>query len=170
MINPYDRSAILKESHLSTLAETEEEAKALASFLKPGDLLLLEGELGVGKTAFSRALIRVLSADDTLLVPSPTFNLVQVYETPRGKVWHVDLYRLTAEDNLQELGLNEAFADAICLVEWPNRLGSFWHLKGLQIHFSMNTETGQRHLVFRGTEEWKKRGIGSVKDKSHQAS
>jgi len=103
-------------------AATQALAHRIAPQLKIGDCLLLEGPIGAGKTAFSRALIRARLGrmED---VPSPTFTLVQVYDDPDGDIWHCDLYRLTHPDEAFELGLEEAFETAICLVEWPDRLG-----------------------------------------------
>ena len=88
-----------------------------------GDAILLEGELGAGKTAFARAFLRAASGDAALEVPSPTFTLVQSYDTRIGTVHHFDLWRLEGPDGLAELGWEEA-RDGIVLVEWPDRLGA----------------------------------------------
>lgn len=148
---------ILRKVFLPTLTNTTQEAKRLASFLHPGDLLLLQGELGVGKTAFARAILRTLSADDALVVPSPTFNLIQIFETGCGPVWHVDLYRLRSPEEWAELGLEEAFLSAICLVEWPDHLNTFWKSQGLELRFSMDHHTGNRTLIYSGEKEWARR-------------
>lgn len=92
----------------------------LAAALLPGDLVVLAGDLGAGKTALARAIIRALSGDDTMDVPSPTFALVQPYDTPRGPVLHADLYRLGDPREVDELGLLDN-PDAIVLVEWAER-------------------------------------------------
>lgn len=92
----------------------------LASGLEPGDLVVLEGDLGAGKTALARAIIRSLAGDAGLDVPSPTFALVQPYDTPRGPVLHADLYRLGDAREAEELGLLDN-PDAIVLVEWAGR-------------------------------------------------
>ena len=107
---------------LPTEAETARLGAVLANLLQPGDVVLLEGPIGAGKTHLARALIRARlgRAED---VPSPTFTLVQTYAAPGVEIWHADLYRLTHPDEVWELGLEDAFAAAICLVEWPDRLG-----------------------------------------------
>lgn len=92
----------------------------LAAQLTPGDLVILEGDLGAGKTALARAIIRALAGDEKLDVPSPTFALVQPYDTPRGSVLHADLYRLGDPREVDELGLLDN-PDAIVLVEWAER-------------------------------------------------
>ena len=88
-----------------------------------GDAILLEGVLGAGKSAFARAFLRAASGDPALEVPSPSFTLVQSYDTRRGTVHHFDLWRLDGPDALAELGWDEACRD-IVLVEWPDRLGA----------------------------------------------
>lgn len=92
----------------------------IAKTLQVGDIVSLEGELGAGKTALARAVIRALAQDAALEVPSPTFALVQPYETARGPVLHADLYRLGDAGEVEELGLLDS-ADAIVLVEWAER-------------------------------------------------
>jgi tRNA threonylcarbamoyladenosine biosynthesis protein TsaE len=95
----------------------------MAHHVSPGDTILLKGSVGAGKTTFARAFIQsiLIEPED---VPSPTFTLVQTYETRRGTLWHSDLYRLSSVFELEELGLAEAFQSAICLVEWPDILAS----------------------------------------------
>lgn len=107
---------------LPTEAETVKLGQRLAAAAMPGDVILLEGQIGAGKSSLARAFIqaRLGRAED---VPSPTFTLVQVYDGAEGSIWHADLYRLTHPDEVWELGLDEAFGSAICLVEWPERLG-----------------------------------------------
>jgi tRNA threonylcarbamoyladenosine biosynthesis protein TsaE len=112
---------------------TQALAARLAAIARVPDVILLSGDLGAGKTAFARAFIRAWSADPDTEVPSPTFTLVQPYETARGSVWHFDLYRLGDPDELWELGIEQAFAEAICLIEWPDRLGSWVPANRLEI-------------------------------------
>ncbi|RJE81004.1 tRNA (adenosine(37)-N6)-threonylcarbamoyltransferase complex ATPase subunit type 1 TsaE [Paracoccus sp. JM45] len=98
-------------------------ARMLAADLHPGQTVLLDGPVGAGKTHFARAFIRARQGDLAEDVPSPTFTLVQTYDDPMGsQIWHADLYRLTDPSELFELGLDDAMQDAICLIEWPDRL------------------------------------------------
>lgn len=97
-------------------------AARLTDILGPGDMVALRGDLGAGKSALSRALIRAVTDPDAE-VPSPTFTLVQTYETEIGPIWHFDLYRLSGPDEVFELGWDEARNEALLLVEWPDRLG-----------------------------------------------
>lgn len=108
---------------LENLAATEALAARLAEGAQPGDAVLLSGPLGAGKSALARAFLRALAGDPLLEVPSPTFTLVQTYDTPRGPAWHFDLYRLSGPDGLAELGWDEA-REGIAVVEWPDRLGA----------------------------------------------
>ncbi len=94
----------------------------IAAALRPGDAIALEGDLGAGKTTLARGLIRAFAGDPELEVPSPTFTLVQAYDT-RIPVQHFDLYRLAAPDELDELGFDEAVAGGVVLVEWPDKAG-----------------------------------------------
>jgi tRNA threonylcarbamoyladenosine biosynthesis protein TsaE len=120
-------AAALPPLHLPDPAATDALAAAVAPRLRAGDTLLLDGPVGAGKTAFARALIGALQRAAGLppeAVPSPTFTLVQTYDAGPFEVWHTDLYRLRDPAELLELGLDEAFAEALCLVEWPDRLGA----------------------------------------------
>ena len=102
---------------------TDALGQRLSRLARPGDVILLEGPIGAGKSSLARAFIRArLGADED--VPSPTFTLVQVYDDAGTEIWHADLYRLTHPDEVWELGLDDAFRTAICLVEWPDRLGA----------------------------------------------
>jgi tRNA threonylcarbamoyladenosine biosynthesis protein TsaE len=95
----------------------------LAPLLRAGDTVLLEGPIGAGKSHLARALIRARLGRPHEDVPSPSFTLVQTYPTGGPEIWHADLYRLGHPDEVLELGLDEAFRAAICLIEWPDRLG-----------------------------------------------
>ncbi|MHA6689694.1 tRNA (adenosine(37)-N6)-threonylcarbamoyltransferase complex ATPase subunit type 1 TsaE [Devosia sp. A449] len=108
------------ERLLADDAATAALGAALAAMLAPGDLVVLNGDLGAGKTALARAIIRHLAGDPALDVPSPTFALVQPYDTAKGPVLHADLYRLGDPREVDELGLLDN-PDAIVLVEWAER-------------------------------------------------
>lgn len=111
------------ELELKTPEDVARLGAALARLLKPGDALLLWGELGAGKTTLARGLMRAL-ADPDEEVPSPTFTLVQTYDGPDFPVAHFDLYRLKGPDEVYELGFDEALDEGAAVVEWPQRLGA----------------------------------------------
>ena len=121
-------------------SDTEKLAAALAEKLTAGDVVLLSGDLGAGKTVFARALIRACAGDPALDVPSPTFTLAQTYDTPRGTVWHFDLYRIEDEEEIYELGWEDALSDGIVIVEWPQRLGSLAPPDALAVTFGTSTD------------------------------
>ncbi|PWE31780.1 tRNA (adenosine(37)-N6)-threonylcarbamoyltransferase complex ATPase subunit type 1 TsaE [Pararhodobacter marinus] len=117
---------------------TDALAARLAARLGAGDVLLLEGQIGAGKTHLARALIRARGVAED--VPSPTFTLVQVYDSDAGEIWHADLYRLGDPDEVIELGLAEAFDTALCLVEWPGKLGLDRPRGALELRLSLSGE------------------------------
>ena len=106
---------------LADLEATEALGARVARALRAGDVVLLEGPLGAGKSALARAILRTLTGNAALEVPSPTYTLVQSYDTPIGSVVHFDLWRLEGAPDLAELGWDEA---DVALVEWPDRLGA----------------------------------------------
>jgi tRNA threonylcarbamoyladenosine biosynthesis protein TsaE len=108
--------------------ETDALARRLAEATGPGDTLLLSGALGAGKTHFARAFIRHALGPDGAAedIPSPSFTLVQTYDTVEGEIWHADLYRLGGPGEIVELGLDLAMEEARCLVEWPERMAPDW--------------------------------------------
>ncbi|MDQ0330718.1 tRNA threonylcarbamoyl adenosine modification protein YjeE [Mesorhizobium sp. YL-MeA3-2017] len=108
------------ERFLADEAATMRLGEDIAMALRPGDVVALRGDLGAGKSTLARALIRALADDVGLEVPSPTFTLVQSYDT-RVPVHHFDLYRLSSADELDELGFPEVLADGAALIEWPER-------------------------------------------------
>ncbi len=138
--------------------ETASLAANLAGALRPGDTILLDGAIGSGKTHFARALIQsVLAVPED--VPSPTFTLVQVYDTKVGEVWHSDLYRLSSVEEIEELGLVDAFETSICLIEWPEKLDTLKPHSALLIRFSTDPDDQDlRHLELSWTSpKWTSR-------------
>jgi len=123
-------------------------ARLYADVVRPGDTLLLEGSIGAGKTHFARSLIQAWLEERGAWdeVPSPTYTLVQTYENGDQEIWHADLYRLTAFDEVLELGLGEAFESSIVLVEWPDRLGASLPVDALRINFVVEQD-GRRVTV-----------------------
>jgi tRNA threonylcarbamoyladenosine biosynthesis protein TsaE len=112
----------LPRFHLKTPDDTEALGAALAKIAGPGVVFAISGPLGAGKTCLARGLIGALQPDVLEDIVSPTFTLVQTYETAAGPVWHFDLYRLKHADEMVELGFEDALAE-VCVIEWPERLG-----------------------------------------------
>lgn len=118
MTSPFRRIVTVADE-----AGTRRLADDLAAILKAGDVIALHGDLGMGKSALARAIVRRLAGDPDLDVPSPTFTLVQSYETARLPVHHFDLYRLADPDELMEIGFFDLVAEGAALIEWPERAG-----------------------------------------------
>lgn len=118
-------------------SETQDLARTIAAALSPGDILCLEGDLGAGKSLFARAIIRTLCDIPDLDVPSPTFTLVQHYESTHGTIWHFDLYRVRNSEEIWELGWEDALAEGIVIVEWPERLGAMRPGRAKTIRFAV---------------------------------
>ena len=102
-------------------SETAAFAKRCANTAHDGDIFALFGPLGAGKSVFARSFIQYLIGDN-IDVPSPTFTLVQTYESPKGLIRHFDLYRIENPQDVYEIGWEEAMSEGITLVEWPERL------------------------------------------------
>jgi tRNA threonylcarbamoyladenosine biosynthesis protein TsaE len=137
-------------------AATAALAGRLAPYLKPGDVVALSGDLGAGKTSFARSLIRTLCGPDGAdrEVPSPTFTLVQSYETPAGRIHHFDLYRVRSPDELTEIGWDDALADGIVLVEWPDRAGRSLPAKRLDVALEFGTTAQTRVALLEPGSDW----------------
>ena len=137
-------------------AATARLAMMVADSLRPGDLVTLDGDLGSGKTTFSRYAIRHLAGDARLEVPSPTFTLIQTYDVARGTVVHADLYRLGDPGELAEIGWDEAGADAIVLVEWPERAGDALPEDRLAVHLALDPAEPRtaRTMTLEGHGRW----------------
>lgn len=144
----------------SSPAHSSALAAALAPRLVPGDVLLLTGDIGAGKTHFARSMIQSLLTlpED---VPSPTYTLVQTYPIPGGEIWHADLYRLSDANEVFELGLMDAFETAICLVEWPDRLGDLTPDDALHLTITPGFEPDTRVMRFEWSQgDWRDKLLG----------
>ena len=143
---------------LADLAATKRLGLFLAERLMVGDVLALKGELGAGKSELARAIIQQICPKETD-IPSPTFTLVQTYESDsKVPLWHFDLYRLAEPDDVFELGIEEAFIEAICLIEWPERLAGYlpdWTLT-IEIDYEASANGGRR-VTLRGNPAWQNR-------------
>ncbi|HRD77710.1 MAG TPA: tRNA (adenosine(37)-N6)-threonylcarbamoyltransferase complex ATPase subunit type 1 TsaE [Hyphomicrobiaceae bacterium] len=142
--------ASLDEPGIARLAEL------IALHARSGDALLLEGDLGAGKTTFARAMIRAALADDDAEVPSPTYTLVQTYAGPRCEIAHYDLYRIADASEVAELGLDEALAKGIVLIEWPGRLWGVPAADTLEIRLA-DAGGDQRSVTLEARGSWQPR-------------
>lgn len=142
----------------ASLADTSRLAAALAGLLQPGDVIALDGTLGAGKTAFVRTLIQALAGQD-IDVPSPTFNLLLVYDFADFALYHYDLYRLESPEEALELDIDEAFDNGVSLIEWPDRLGRYLPPDHLRITITLAGEGGgeARLFVLAGDSRWRRR-------------
>ena len=129
--------------------ETAIFARKIGAHIVRGDTLLLRGDIGAGKSFFARALIQSLQ-DIPEDVPSPTFTLVQTYNTRSGEIWHADLYRLSDPNEADELGLTDAFPNAICLIEWPDRMGDSTPNDAITLIFTAESDEDIRCISFSG--------------------
>lgn len=145
MIEGFPASLIMRNP-----GETANLAEAIAVLLSPGDTILLQGHIGAGKSHFARAVIqcRLAAAGKDEDVPSPTYTLVQTYSDGGVEIWHADLYRLSTALEIVELGLQDAFDQAICLVEWPDRLADLRPDNALTVHFLAGPDENLRTLKF----------------------
>lgn len=125
-------------------------AERIAIAVEPGDCILLDGELGAGKTTFARGVITALSGDALAEIPSPTFAILQSYDTARIPVAHYDLYRLNAPEDLIELGAGDRHDAGLAIVEWPDRAGDAFQGSGLRISLSDGSAEGFRNIAFSG--------------------
>ncbi len=135
---------------LENLAATEALGARIARGLRRGEAVALEGDLGAGKTALARAILRALGVSET--VPSPTFTLVQEYQTTRLAVFHYDLYRIEDASELAELALEDAMAEGVALIEWPERMRSLPE-GTLRVHLEIVGD-GMRRAEISGPARW----------------
>jgi tRNA threonylcarbamoyladenosine biosynthesis protein TsaE len=139
---------------------TEAVGAVLAEMLRAGDVVALSGDLGAGKTSLARGLLHALGFAGE--VPSPTFPIVIPYAPPELELplWHVDLYRIDDPAEIEELGLDEARADAALLIEWPERMGALLWRDALRLHLEPATGPGgddARRLTWHVPTAWEGR-------------
>jgi len=137
---------------LADLAATEGLGARIAAALSVGDAVALEGDLGAGKTTLARAILRSLGVTED--VPSPTFTLVQYYETQKLPIRHYDLYRIEKPEEVNELGLDEALDDGAALIEWPERALAW--LPPDRLHVALSMHDGARRAKISGPPRWAK--------------
>lgn len=130
-------------------------AQRIARFIEPGDTLLLQGDLGSGKSHFARGFIQAMGTQQSH-IPSPTFTLVQAYDDTRLPIIHADLYRLKEAAELDDLDLADYFSQGICLIEWPERAASGLPHHALTLEFTTTAEN-TRHITLTGDTVWQKR-------------
>jgi tRNA threonylcarbamoyladenosine biosynthesis protein TsaE len=135
---------------LADLNATAALAKLIAGALQPGDAVALEGDLGAGKTALARAILRALGVTEA--IPSPTFTLVQEYPTARFPVRHFDLYRIENASELNELALDEALSEGAALIEWPDRMRALPQ-GSLRVRLDIMGD-GARRAMISGPARW----------------
>jgi tRNA threonylcarbamoyl adenosine modification protein YjeE len=135
---------------LADLAATDALGARIAASLRVGDAIALQGDLGSGKTTLARAILRALGVTET--VPSPTFTLVQAYETEKLAVRHFDLYRVNDVADMDELGLDEALDDGAALVEWPEHAGS--RLPSDVLRVALTLDARGRRARITGPARW----------------
>ncbi|HEV8293247.1 MAG TPA: tRNA (adenosine(37)-N6)-threonylcarbamoyltransferase complex ATPase subunit type 1 TsaE [Tepidisphaeraceae bacterium] len=130
-----------------SVAETEAIAAKLAESLQPNDVVALEGELGAGKTQFVRGLVKALAGDGRA-VSSPTFVLLNVYQTPLFAVYHLDAYRVGGAEDFSSIGFSELLEqNGIVVVEWPSRVQEILPPKRINIKFEITGKTTRKIII-----------------------
>ncbi len=139
----------ISHCELETAQIAQALARAIRDYVTPNQPILigLDGNLGMGKSVFARAFIRELVGDADLSVPSPTFTLVQYYDSPIGPVYHYDLYRLEHAEEIYEIGWEDSLSDGISLIEWPERLMGMKPAGMLDILMSEPDNEGSVRLI-----------------------
>lgn len=134
---------------LKTPEDIESFGSALGACCDAGDVLLLSGDLGAGKTTLSRGLIREKFKDNGMLVTSPSYLLDNTYEYDQDKIiHHMDLYRLPSNCDLSILGIPDIYDRCLCIIEWPERISSkFYPSKCITIQMKINNENEHRHVL-----------------------
>lgn len=145
----------LHKYNISDLQETKKLSEKLGELLTPQDIVTFSGNLGAGKTTFVKFLIQSIVKQE-IPVTSPTFNLVQIYETKRFPIWHFDMYRLRHSDEVFELGYEEALSEGVSLIEWPEKMQEFLPKDRLDVIIK-TVDVNKRVIEFIPHGEWKNR-------------
>ena len=131
---------------MKCLSQSEKEtisfAKKYAKILKGDEIIALWGTLGMGKTVFARSIIQELTGRKEE-VPSPTFTLLQTYDTSVGELFHFDFYRLKNPEEAYEIGIEDAFDSGICLIEWPEKIAPLLPKRTINVYFKMTSKGRQ---------------------------
>ena len=130
----------MQEFILKNESQSKNLAQKIANNIKPHDVIAFTGELGSGKTFFCRQIIKSLCGQNTN-VPSPTFNLLQLYDYNKCSIYHFDLYRLKHQSEIYELGIEEAFASHISLIEWPEIINNILPKDTIRINIEIVNST-----------------------------
>jgi len=153
-MDPIETAIYQQDMDLPSEAATISIARRLAAVARAGDVIALNGDLGAGKTSFARSFIAAMTGQAEE-APSPTFTLVQTYDSERGTIWHFDLYRLERADDALELGLEDALAEGITLIEWPTRIAGLLPDERLDVTLSFQRDRDSaRHLHLAGRGGW----------------
>lgn len=132
---------------VKTLAETKKLARQLARKLKPGQVLALNGDLGAGKTTFVQELVHSFNAKE--IVTSPTFVLLNIYNSPKLKFYHFDFYRLSSLKDIENIGGEELIppADGVALIEWAEKIPEILPVKHLKIEIKITGEVSRKFTI-----------------------
>ncbi len=145
--------------NITDIARTADIAGQLSYLSEKGEVIELVGDLGAGKTTFARYFINSLCGSDQQ-VTSPTFNIVQIYDAVNFPIWHFDLYRLKDASELEEIGLYQAFDEALCLIEWPEIIDDI--LPEDRLLVKIHLENDKRNVVLEGFGKWKEK-LGKIR-------
>lgn len=138
---------------LHALDDTQKIAETVAKSIRTDDIITLQGDLGAGKTSFTKFFISYLTGKKRDDIISPTFNLLQTYDYAQGTIFHYDLYRLENEDELYELGFEESLSNGICIIEWPEIASDFLPDTVIDIHIKLDYKSGSRSLLLQTTND-----------------
>ena len=142
---------------LASLAETTDFGRLLGREARPGDIITLGGNLGAGKTTLTQAIGQGLNVPDNCYITSPTFSLLHEYPG-RIPLYHMDLYRLSSEEEIEELGFEDyLYGEGLCVIEWPERLGTLMPEERLHIELRFTEETARQAELIAYGENWRQR-------------